>query len=132
MDNDAYRGLLVLISMIFRKFSNEGMIDPICLNLRLMLAVIDRSKTISNEKGGWAVVTLRVSDKHKLSIEAFLLTNKALPVARWSYVTVESDEVSTISGPPSTLARYFFYNDSLRKPTRIDTPIKAAFYAKHL
>lgn len=117
MDNDAYRGLLVLISMIFRKFSNERMIDPICLNLRLMLAVIDRSTTISNEKGGWAVVTLRVSGaKHKLSIEAFLLTNKALLVARWLYVTMESDTVSTIGGPPSTLARYFFHNDSLLNP----------------
>ena len=98
-----------------------------------MLAVINRSKTISNEKGGWAVVTLRVSGaKHKVSIETFLLTNKASPVARWSYVTVESDEVSTISGPPSTLARYFFHDNSLRKLTRIDTPIKAAFYATHL
>jgi hypothetical protein len=35
----------------FRKDSNGGMIDLVCHNLRLMLAVIDRSNPIRNKNG---------------------------------------------------------------------------------
>lgn len=54
-----------------------------------------------------------------------------IPLCKHAYISAESDSSTTVSGPPSVLAR-LFSSDTLSTASKINLPITAAFHARHL
>lgn len=55
-----------------------------------------------------------------------------MPQHQRVYISAESDQFTTISGPPSSLARLFDNSGSFASTSRVLLPITAAFHASHL
>lgn len=54
-----------------------------------------------------------------------------IPLCKHAYISAESDSSTTVSGPPSVLAR-LFSSETLSTATKVNLPITAAFHARHL
>ncbi|KAK5135185.1 polyketide synthase [Meristemomyces frigidus] len=99
-------------------------------------AVVDaaRSSTAQVGEGNapWATIVTGTTEKAaKEAIDAFH-QEKGIPQSSFAYISAVSANAITISGPPTTVNRFFAESSALAQNHRVQLPVFGPYHAAHL
>ncbi|KAK0667056.1 putative polyketide synthase [Cercophora samala] len=102
----------------------------VALAFEIGLAASERSQNIDPSTGSWATLVSQVDIPS--AREAISIFNSNSIPSRQVYISAESPNSVTISGPPSATEAFFSTTSVFKECKRILLPITAAFHAQHL
>ncbi|KAK4198880.1 putative polyketide synthase [Triangularia verruculosa] len=106
--------------------------ETVHLAFQVGLVASERSQLIDPCTGSWATLISQVDIHAIRDVIDHFNKNSALNESHRVYVSADSANSVTISGPPSTTEVFFTSNSILQNCKRISLPITAAFHAGHL
>ena len=99
-------------------------------------AVVDRTRSvlsqIGEEKAPWSTIVTGTTEAAAKEALAAFHKEKGIPQSNQAYVSAVSVMAVTLSGPPSTVSRFFEESPALAKNQRVPIPVYAPYHADHL
>ena len=99
-------------------------------------AVVDGARSvlsqIGEEKAPWSTIVTGTSEQAAKDALAAFHQEKRIPPSNQAYISAVSTMAITISGPPSTVKRFFEESPALAKNHRVPIPVYAPYHAEHL
>ena len=131
-------GLLAAASIVSVKTIEELVtfgVDFIRISFRSG-AVADRTRNVlaqvGEEKAPWSTIVTGTTEQAAKDALAAFHKDKGIPQSNQAYISAVSVMAVTISGPPSTVNRFFEESPALAKNQRVPIPVYAPYHAAHL
>jgi len=99
-------------------------------------AVVDSVRSalsqVGEEKTPWSTIVTGTTEQAAKDALAAFHEEKGIPQSSQAYISAVSVMAVTISGPPTTLRRFFEESPALSKNHRVPIPVYGPYHAEHL
>jgi len=99
-------------------------------------AVVDSARAvlsqIGEEKAPWSTIVTGTTEQAAKEALAAFHKEKGIPQSSQAYISAVSVMAITVSGPPTTVQRFFEESSALSKNHRVPIPVFGPYHAEHL
>ena len=99
-------------------------------------AVVDAARNVLSQVGEenapWSTIVTGTTEQAAKEALAAFHKEKGIPQSSFAYISAVSVMAITVSGPPTTVKRFFEESPALAKNHRVPIPVYAPYHAEHL